>query len=568
MQQAKTIDVLIVGAGPTGLTLAFQLRRLGVSFRIIDKNAAPSTTSKAIGLQYRVSEVLSWMGLFDRFSKRSVTGVGVNFYAEGKPILRLNLGGLEGLSGRGAFKPKSIVIPQSVTEALLIEALREREVEVERGVAFVTFTQDRKRVVSRIQHADGGEETVESKYLVSCEGAHSLIRKQAGLSFAGKAYPLAYFMADVALDWTVSRDEVHVWLHEDGMFSAIPMPGERRWRLFVEVDKQADAGATDVTLDLIRGLMATRIGDHTTRASDPTWLSEFRISCRMVDRFSNGRVFLAGDAAHIHSPTGGQGITTGVQDAYNLAWKLNLTLRGVANDALLNTYTEERLRAVRGVLKTTDRITSVFMAHSRAGRLFRDRLVLPLLNSRVMQKRMTRKLSQLDMNYRGLGLSVHQQAGVFTRTRVRAGDRAPDVAFRDTQTGAEPTLFGFLSRSRPIVLLGPGPAQAGANDLSARINRLVEALGRLGVECLVVSPAAKPPHGGSGLIDIAGDFRRLYGVRGEFLYLIRPDGYVGLFQQPIDERALQGYLAKLFKADVVAMAFGILSPGVPAGAQR
>jgi 2-polyprenyl-6-methoxyphenol hydroxylase-like FAD-dependent oxidoreductase len=566
MNLTKTVDVLIVGAGPTGLTLAYQLRRLGVSFRIIDKSPAPSTTSKAIGLQYRVSEVLTWMGLFDRFLARGVMGTGVNFYASGEQILHLKLDRLHGMSGSGAFEPKSLVVPQSVTEALLIKALGERGVEVERGVTFVEFTQDDENVTSRVRRADGGEERVESRYLVSCEGPHSLIRKQAGLSFEGKTYPVSYFMADVELDWTVSRGDVHVWIHEDGMFSAIPMPGERRWRLFVESGKDVEEGATEVTLDLVRRLMAERTGDSVTRASNPTWLSEFRISCRMVDRFSNGRVFLAGDAAHVHSPTGGQGITTGVQDAYNLAWKLDMVLRGAAPASLLNTYTEERLPVVRSVLKTTDQTASMFLAHSRVRRLLRDRVVLPLLRSRAMQKRLTRRMSQLDQNYRGSSLSVHQDTGLLKRARVRAGDRTPDVVFRDARSGAETSLFTLLGRSRMIALFGSDEDSTGTRDRPVRIERLMETFRRLGVQSSLVMPGSAQ-QSRDGLIDISGDFYRLYGMRGEFLYLIRPDGYVGLFQRPIDERALQAYMAELFKADAVDSAFYAQEARIPVSAR-
>lgn len=565
MNPTKTVDVLIVGAGPTGLTLAYQLRRLGVSFRIIDRNPEPSTTSKAIGLQYRVSEVLTWMGLFDRFLARGVMGTGVNFYASGEQILHLSLDRLHGMSGSGAFEPKSIVVPQSVTEALLIEALGERGVEVERGATFVEFTQDHERVVSRVRHDGGGEERVESRYLVSCEGPHSLIRKQSGLSFEGKTYPVSYFMADVELDWAVSRGDVHVWIHEDGMFSAIPMPGDRRWRLFVESGKNVEEGATEVTLDLVRRLMAERTGDRVTRASNPTWLSEFRISCRMVDRFGSGRVFLAGDAAHIHSPTGGQGITTGVGDAYNLAWKLDMMLRGAASDSLLDTYTEERLPVVRSALKTTDQTASIFLAHSRTRRLLRDRIVLPLLRSRAMQKRLTRRMSQLDINYRGASLSVHQETGLFKRARVHAGDRTPDVVFRDARTGAETSLFALLGRSRLIALFGSGEDATGTSVRPARTERLMEAFRRLGVESFLVLPgSAQQPS--DGLIDVSGDFHRLYGARGEFLYLIRPDGYVGLFQRSIDERAVQAYMAKLFRTDAVDSAFSAQEARIPVNA--
>ena len=549
VNREQETDVLIVGAGPTGLTLALQLRRLGVRFRIIDKSLEPSTTSKAIGLQYRVSEVLTWMGLFDRFLEKGVTGVGLNFYANGERILNLRLDNLEGVSGRGAFAPKSIVIPQNSTERLLIEALAEHGVEVERGKEFVDFTQDGERVVSRVTHADGGEETIESRYLVSCEGPHSRIRKQAGLTFAGKTYPLSYFMADVELDWDADHDDVHVWIHEDGMFSAIPMPGERRWRLFMESGKGEKEDDTEVTMKLVQRLMAERIGDHETQASNPAWLSEFRISCRMVDRFSTGRVFLAGDAAHVHSPTGGQGITTGVGDAYNLGWKLDMVLRGVARDSLLDTYTEERLPVVRRVLKTTDGTASIFLAHTRVRRLIRDRIFLPVLRSRLAQKRLTKRLSQLDVNYRGAGLSVHEETGRVGRVAVRAGDRTPDVAFLDTSTGKQTSLFEHLGRSRPFVLFGDVEPPA----------RIKNALNLLCVDSFQIMPQSSRRSERDGLIDTTGDFRRLYGAKGEFLYLIRPDGYVGLFQRPIDERGLQAYLSKLFIAEEVESAFATRS---------
>lgn len=556
MNRTNNIDVLVVGAGPTGLALAYQLRRTGVSFRIIEKNTTPSTTSKAIGLQYRVSELLTWMGLFERFQTKSVSGTDLRFSANGKQMLHMRLDRLTGMSGRGAFAPQSVIIPQNETEGLLIDALREQGVAVEYRTAFVAFTQDADRVISRLQ-TDVGEELIESRYLVSCEGAHSLIRKQAGISFVGKTYPVAYYMADVEADWPPDHKDIQVWLHEDGMFSAIPMPGMRRWRLFVESSKQVSEGATEVTLDLIRRLMVERIGDQAVPISNPTWLTEFRISCRMVDRFRERRVFLAGDAAHVHSPTGGQGITTGLQDAYNLAWKLGLTLHNRAPNSLLDSYSEERLVAAQSVLKSTDSIASIFLAHDRGTQLLRDRIVLPLLGTRAMQKRLTRKTSQLDMNYRDIGLSAHQEHGLLGRVRVRAGDRTPDVLFRDAQTNEQTSLFTLIGRSQLFALLGP-------SEHPEKIARLTHALGRLGIACFQVLPAAAH-RAPAGLIDVTGDFQRLYGARGEFLYLIRPDGYVGLFQRPLDERALRAYLAKLCPADALDAAFAAPELGAPLG---
>ncbi len=185
-----------------------------------------------------------------------------------------------------------------------------------------------------------------------------------------------------------------------------------------------------------------------------------------------------------------------------------------------------------------------------------------------MQKRMTRKLSQLTMNYRGLGLSLHQEAGLRARTRVRAGDRVPDVIFQDARTGVETSLFALLAHNRLIALVGSGPDASSTSGHVARIERVVGALGRLGVECHVLLPKGTRHAHDDALIDATGEFRRLYGARGEFLYLVRPDGYVGLFQRPIDERALQRYVAKLFKPEIVASAFAKQVSVLPVDARR
>jgi 2-polyprenyl-6-methoxyphenol hydroxylase-like FAD-dependent oxidoreductase len=172
-----------------------------------------------------------------------------------------------------------------------------------------------------LRHANGTQEQLDSAWLISCEGAHSVIREQAGISFVGKTYPLAFFLADVELDGPLTHGENYVWVHKDGSFAVLPLPPAQTWRLFVDVTRRMNGGPGEVSLDLIRELMVQRTGERNIAVNNPTWISEFRIHCRMVDRYRSGRVFLAGDAAHIHSPTGGQGIVTGIQDATNLAWK-------------------------------------------------------------------------------------------------------------------------------------------------------------------------------------------------------------------------------------------------------
>jgi 2-polyprenyl-6-methoxyphenol hydroxylase-like FAD-dependent oxidoreductase len=518
-------QVLVVGAGPTGLALAAQLLRAGVHVRIIDKKAGRSTTSKAIGLQYRVSEVLACMGVVDRFLASGGTPTSVNIFAGDRQLVRLTFEASGAESGHGAFSPKAIVIPQSETEKILGELVRERGSEVEWNAEFLEFTQNADGVISRIR-AKGLEQEVASDFLVSCEGAHSLIREQARIAFAGKTYPLAFFLADVELHGPLKDGENYVWMHKDGSFAALPLPTPRTWRFIVDVTKNPPAG--EVTLDIIRQLMLERTGQHSIKIDNPTWISEFKIHCRMVDRFRSGRVFVAGDAAHVHSPTGGQGIVTGIQDAANLAWKLARVLGGAPFE-LLDTYEEERKPKAAEVLKETDRTTGLLLSPNPLKRFFRDFVVLPILRNEWMQKKLFAKLAQLHVNYRGCALLQHQDAG---RTMLKAGDRAPDVAFQNSRSREITTLFKLLEPVRPIVLSG--------TQISPQLKSV---LGAARIEIYFVGPNANGNP--NNLIDIYGDFRRLYGMTGAFFCLIRPDDHIGIFQRPPDEKGLFKYLANL-----------------------
>ena len=448
------VDVLVVGAGPIGLALACHLRRLGLSVRVVEKRDGPSLHSKAIGLQYRVSEILARLGVIDRFISQSGTPTSVNIYADGQRLVRLQFVAPKGVSGKGAFVPCALVIPQSRTELLLAEYLRELGGAVEWETEFVGYQQDASGVSAEIRTREGAIETVRSQWLVSCEGAHSLVRKQAGLTFRGKTYPLAFFMADVHLEGTLTHGENHVWMHPGGSLAALPLPTPGTWRLFVEVTRQ-DSTQETIQLEDIRRFMAERAPDMDAAiVGEALWLSPFRINCRMVDRMRDGRVFLAGDAAHVNSPTGGQGITTGMQDACNLAWKL-ARVSGGAPVTLLDTYDEERLPHVAEVLRETDRTTTLLFAPNPILRMVRNLVVLPILRNAWVQRKMFGKFSQLHVHYQASSLSVGSQPRwPWSRAKLRAGDRAPDVLFK-TSSG-ERTLFEQMASSRPLVLFDTG----------------------------------------------------------------------------------------------------------------
>jgi 2-polyprenyl-6-methoxyphenol hydroxylase-like FAD-dependent oxidoreductase len=534
-RNTKPLDLIIVGAGPTGLTLAAACLRLGLRLRIIDKQSGPSTFSKAVGLQYRVSEILAILGVVDRFTRRGHSLDGFRMFAGDRQLLQLRAMRL-GLPSPEAFEPRPILLPQSDTEELLGDLVCDRGGTIEWNTEFLGFTQDDRQVTARLRHEDGSVEEVSASWLVSCEGAHSLVRKQAGIGFSGKSFPLAFCMADVAIDGPIDHGQVNAWFHREGQIAAMPLPGEGRFRIFAEIDANVKENR-QVTLDDVRAMWRRRVPLEGITLSDPRWISEFRINCRMADCFRSGRVFLAGDAAHIHSPAGGQGITTGTQDALNLAWKLVRVARG-APESLLDTYEEERMPQARAVLRATDRVTSIFFGPTLAWRLFRDLVFLPIMRRKFVQRKMSLKMSQLGINYRTSRLSRHESGRrLFGGPKLKAGDRTPDIAFRDSVSGKKVTLFDLLGSLRPIVLLGEGSISA----------QLIEELRGRDLEVRVI---ASPAEGSLGvkpncLEDIHGSFRAIYGMRGDFLCLIRPDGHIGLFQKSIDLPSLRIYLDML-----------------------
>jgi 2-polyprenyl-6-methoxyphenol hydroxylase-like FAD-dependent oxidoreductase len=537
-------EVLIAGAGPVGLALALELQRFGIRFGIVEKKADRSTTSKALGLQPRLSEVFAILGIAGKFFARGFDGVrALNLRTSAKKLLTIEMQFSPNLAGRDACQPRMIMIPKSATEEILETTLAERGNVVERRRELIGFTQTPDAVSAAIRHEDGTEETIHAKFLVSCEGAHSVVRKQAGLSFTGATFPLRSLLADVTIDWDLPNNEVQAWFHRDGAFAALPFGGQK-WRLIAECAEDPNNGETEVTIELFQALIVERTGKKNVRIRDPLWLSDFRINDRMVDRFRERRLFVAGDAAHIHGPAGGQGIATGIQDATNLSWKLAAFLHDGAPESLLDTYEEERKPIALEVLQRTSAATNILFAMNPVARFVREQVLVPILRTPFVQRRVFAKLSQLEMNYRGRSLSTNF-GGMFSRVRVRAGDRTPDVVFG--KNGEKVSLFQLIGGCGMIALLGrreSNPEISGA-------------LGALCIRSFIVFPEGAEKQSTESLEDIHGDFARLYGARGPFLYLIRPDGHVALFQRGAEAKELARYLKKIRASESVEKSFAL-----------
>ncbi|MGH6953983.1 MAG: FAD-dependent monooxygenase, partial [Alphaproteobacteria bacterium] len=350
---APRVHVLIVGAGPTGLALALVLRRHGIGCRLVDKAPGPPNTSRALAIQPRTLELLDSLGVGAPILERSVRLRALNVHARGRRIARLSLAGLD---SRHSY---IVSLEQSETERMLAARLADLGAAPERPVELVRFGQDGGGVRAILRHEGGREETQACDWLIGCDGAHSAVRHGLGLDFQGARYEDDFRLADVRVDWPLPHDEVHVFLHPRCPLASVPLPGGLH-RLVAIVPGRGRGEGLAPTLSFFQEL-ARDAAPPGTRVSDATWLASFRVHRRMVNRYRIGRVLLAGDAAHIHSPAGGQGMNIGIADAVNLGWKLALVAAGRADERLLDSYEAERLPIARAVLRATDLATRLIL---------------------------------------------------------------------------------------------------------------------------------------------------------------------------------------------------------------
>ena len=416
----RDTDVLIVGAGPTGLVLGLWLTLLGVRVRIVDKTSEPGTTSRALAVQARTLELYRQVGLADAVVARGRTMAAINLWAAGTHVAHAVLGAMG--AGISPF-PFALIFPQDEHERLLIDRLAEAGVAVERQTALVSLEDADGRVLARLEHANGVAESCEAAYIAGCDGAHSSVRQALAIGFPGGTYNHLFYVADVEAGGAAMNGELHAALDTSDFLAVFPLKDDGHARLIGTVRAGAEhqpetLSWNDVSTRVIKWMRVDVRRVH--------WFSTYHVHHRVADRFRKGRAFLLGDAAHIHSPVGGQGMNTGIGDAVNLAWKLAAALKGRADSSLLDSYEPERIGFARRLVATTDRaFTGVTSdgAIARRVRLNVVPVVIPMIFALATSRRfMFRTISQTAVNYRGSGLS-EGRAGA-----VHGGDRLPWVA--------------------------------------------------------------------------------------------------------------------------------------------
>jgi 2-polyprenyl-6-methoxyphenol hydroxylase-like FAD-dependent oxidoreductase len=385
-------QVLIVGAGPVGLTMAAELARYGISARIVDKAAQRTDKSKAVVLWSRTLE------LFDRAKCAEA------FVAAGNKVDAANIVADKTVIGHVNFSevdspyPFALMLPQSDTERLLEEHLGRLGINTQRQTELLSFEQKESRIMAVLRNAEGQEEVVQADWLIGCDGAHSAVRHGLGLSFLGNTLQSDWILADLNLSgYPLPTTEMVTYWHEDGVLLVIPMSATR-FRIIADLGLSAGGPPVDPTLDQVHAIIDRR-GPGGMTTTNPIWLSAFRINERKVSDYRSGRVFVVGDAAHVHSPAGGQGMNTGMQDAFNLAWKLALVCRGEAAEALLDSFSVERSAVGAEVLKAAGRLTMVATMRNHTAQAVRNLFGRLLLGLAPVRKAMVDTMSEVSVGY-------------------------------------------------------------------------------------------------------------------------------------------------------------------------
>jgi 2-polyprenyl-6-methoxyphenol hydroxylase-like FAD-dependent oxidoreductase len=412
----RDCDVLIVGAGPTGLVLALWLTKQGVKVRIVDRTEGPGATSRALAVQARTLELYRQLDLTEAVVERGHKTPAVNLWARGHHAARVNFETVgEGLTPYAFLH----IFPQDAHETLLVERLAAMGVQVERRTELVAFTDAGDHVTARLRGPDGAETSVEAAYIAGCDGARSIVREAIGGGFPGGTYRQLFYVADVDAEGPPANGDLHIDLDEADFLAIFPLSDHGRVRLIGTVrDERADM--PDLKFEDVADRAIANLKLEVKRVN---WFSTYHVHHRVTERFRKGRAFVLGDAAHIHSPAGGQGMNTGIADAINLAWKLAAALAGRGGEALLDSYEAERIVFARRLVHSTDQAFTIATADGPLADFLRVRLAPMLAPAATsipgVREFMFRTVSQITMNYRG-GPLARGEAG-----KVRGGDRLP-----------------------------------------------------------------------------------------------------------------------------------------------
>ena len=510
METTKT-DVIIIGAGPTGLSLACQLIRYGIDFVLVEKNETITPFSKAIGVQARTLEIYDQIGLAQPAIERGTIASRVRLIEGGEVRGEMHLANF----GKDLSQfPFMLMLEQSKNEELLYKYVKSHDRNVLWNTELESFTQDSAGVTAQVKTPQGEIKTIKGKYLVGCDGASSPVRHVLGLNFEGSTFERLFYVADARVDWELPHDALHVCLAREVFCAFFPMKGENRYRIVGTFPESKNQEQGEVLYEEIEREIKDK-AQLKLEISDVKWFSLYKVHSRRVNKFSEGKCFLAGDSAHIHSPAGAQGMNTGIQDAYNLAWKLALVVKGIAAESLLETYNEERLANAKRLLESTDRMFELAAGSHWLLSFIRTTIFPPLAgfmaSLETVSKRVFPLISQIGITYRNASLSEHIDG---EPEHVEAGDRLPYFLV------AGKSIFDKLTEPKFHLLVF---SNRDHNDFENEFGDLVD----------------------YHVIPLDERVSEIFGTEKEFSVFLRPDNYIAFISSEVSLDPVRDYLHRI-----------------------
>lgn len=521
---SKNLPVLIIGAGPTGLMVACELARRGIAFRIIDKKAEPTISSNATWIQPGTLELFNHIGIVDPFVRKGHRCDAIHLHVKNKSLIRIPLEYID------SIYPFILMLSQAKTEELLAEYLLTFKYKIERSLELINVTQQNDSVISTIKFPNNQTETIKSDWLIACDGVNSTVRKQCNIFFPGDDLSEQFMVADAKMESFMFKNEIHVFFDKGTICGVFPM-GHDNYRINANLHQEAPR---KIFIDKEVVEIISERTDASYNIHSVSWISPFWIQGRLAKQMRKDCVFLAGDAAHTHSPAGGQGMNTGLQDAYNLAWKLALVIQGKAKKSLLDSYQAERHPVIKQLVEQTDQLTRMALFdRSAATKLikFSDKIARSPVS---FTKKITMKLTQLDIDYKDSPIIDYVDS--INNHSPKSGHHFPNVMIESSKD-----LYQYLHNTQHNILLFTGP-----KNIKKKLSKLIELQQWLlssFPELITVHIISPEKMSGikSFIFDAEGVLHNHYQIKTAVIYILRPDNFIAYCSKKFSQKAIKEF---------------------------
>lgn len=532
---AERIPVLIVGAGPSGLMMAACLHHHGIEYRLIEKRMETTQTSNALVMHPRTLEMLDDIGIIDPFIKQGQRIKYLSFNLGKENLAKISTVQIE------SFYNFMLSIPQNISETILDHHLNTINHPVERGLSLISIDQTQDAIIANLIDNDQKSQKIHCEYLIACDGIHSTTRELCHMKFSGIDIPQQFILGDAHIPSDFPDDTFTIYFHQEGPLAIFPFKKGIARIIATIIDSDRDPKQPVSLLELQK--IIEKRSDNLVTINDVNWTSSFWIHSKMLNNFRQGNIFFMGDAAHIHSPVGGQGMNTGMQDAYNLAWKLALKMKGKGKHNLLDSYDDERKPNAKALLANTEHITRMILIKSPLLQWIRRKALKFFMKEKYMQHAFIMEMSMLSLHYKNSPI-INYEYHVSPKGPL-SGHRAPDVEYMDRDSLKRMDDLLRNKNHTLLIFTGKRHTQSAIEKIRA-VEEWADEHETLIHPVIIVYPTFSDEFSDQCPLDKNHDLHRAYYVTKPSFFMIRPDNYIGCCSAELDLELLDKYIQHIF----------------------